>query len=54
MSDQNTTVTLQLSLGVVNYILGCLAKQPFEQVNGLIQEIDKQAVAQLEAQKSEE
>jgi len=47
MSEQTTTIELKLPLPAVNYIMGVLGKQPFEQVADLVQAIREQAIPQL-------
>lgn len=47
MNDQNVTIELKLPLTAVNFIMGMLGKQPFEQVADLIQGIREQAIPQL-------
>lgn len=47
MNEQNVTIELKLPLNAVNYIVGVLGKQPFEQVADLVQAIREQAIPQL-------
>ena len=47
MNDQNVTIELKLPLPAVNFLLGLLGKQPFEQVADLIQGIREQAIPQV-------
>lgn len=47
MNEQNVTIELKLPLPALNYIMGLLGKQPFEQVADLIQGIREQAMPQL-------
>ena len=49
MQTQTTEPTLQLQLPVteVNFILGLVGKQPYDQVAGLIDKIRAQAAPQL-------
>jgi hypothetical protein len=47
--DGNTTISLRLSLDKVNTVLGALSSQPYQQVAGLITDIQQQATAQLQA-----
>lgn len=47
MDEKNVTIELKLPLNAVNYIMGCLGKQPFEQVADLVQAIREQAIPQL-------
>lgn len=47
--DGNTPVTITLSLDKVNNVLGALSAQPYQQVAGLIAEIQLQASTQLKA-----
>lgn len=42
-----TQIELKLPLGAVNYILGALAKAPYEQVADLVQAIKEQAIPQV-------
>jgi hypothetical protein len=42
-----TPIKLELPLGAVNFVLGLLGKQSFEQVADLIQGIREQAMPQL-------
>ena len=44
---EEPTLNLALKLSSVNGILAALGKLPFEQVNGLVQEIVRQANEQL-------
>jgi hypothetical protein len=45
--DGKTPITLNLSLDKVNVVLGSLSAQPYQQVAGLIADIQQQASAQL-------
>jgi hypothetical protein len=47
MDEKTVTIELKLPLPAVNYIMGLLGKQPFEQVADLIQGIREQAMPQL-------
>ena len=47
MDEKNVTIELKLPLNAVNFILGALGKQPFEQVADLVQAIREQAIPQL-------
>jgi hypothetical protein len=47
MDEKTVTIELKLPLPAVNYIVGLLGKQPFEQVADLIQGIREQAMPQL-------
>jgi hypothetical protein len=47
MNDQNVSIKLELPLAAVNFIVGLLGKQPFEQVADLVQGIREQAIPQL-------
>ena len=49
MDEKTVTIELKLPLPAVNYIMGLLGKQPFEQVADLIQGIREQAMPQLPA-----
>jgi hypothetical protein len=50
MTDQElnaTPIKLELPLGAVNFVLGALAKAPYEQVADLVQAIREQAMPQV-------
>ena len=47
MDEKSVNIELKLPLPAVNYIMGLLGKQPFEQVADLIQGIREQAMPQL-------
>jgi hypothetical protein len=47
VDEKTVTIELKLPLPAVNYIMGLLGKQPFEQVADLIQGIREQAMPQL-------
>jgi hypothetical protein len=47
MDEKTVAIELKLPLPAVNYIMGLLGKQPFEQVADLIQGIREQAMPQL-------
>lgn len=47
MDEKAVTIELKLPLNAVNYIMGVLGKQPFEQVADLVQAIREQAIPQL-------
>jgi len=47
--DNNTPITLTVSLEAVNVILGSLGAQPYDRVVGLITNLQQQAAAQLQA-----
>jgi hypothetical protein len=49
MDEKAVNIELKLPLPAVNYIMGLLGKQPFEQVADLIQGIREQAMPQLPA-----
>ena len=42
-----TPIKLELPLGAVNFVLGALAKAPYEQVADLVQAIREQAMPQV-------
>ena len=46
--NENLTIELKLPLNAVNYIMGVLGKQPFEQVADLVQAIREQALPQVQ------
>jgi hypothetical protein len=48
MTEQVQTIKLELPLLAVNYIMSLLIKQPFEQVELLVQDIRNQATGQLQ------
>lgn len=47
-------MTLELNLDEINLIMASLGRQPYEQVEGLIQKIRAQALPQLQAEKAAE
>jgi|688.fasta_scaffold920254_3 hypothetical protein len=47
MDEKTITIELKLPLPALNFIMGLLGKQPFEQVADLIQGIREQAMPQL-------
>jgi hypothetical protein len=51
MNDK--TITIELSLDAINFILESLADRPFRQSAPLIDEIRKQAAPQVEAPEAE-
>lgn len=46
--DESTSVTFTLSLGKVNTVLAALSSLPYQQVAGLITDIQQQATQQLQ------
>lgn len=46
-------VNLSLNVNQLNVILGALGKAPYEAVFGLVEEINKQVIPQLQAQRPE-
>lgn len=46
-------VNLSLNVNQLNVILGALGKAPYEAVFGLVEEINKQVVPQLQAQRQQ-
>lgn len=52
LDDNNIIITLNLTLAKTNILIGALVKQPFEQVAGLIQEIQQQAGPQVMEQQA--
>jgi len=44
-------VTLELNVNQLNVIFGALGKAPYESVFGIVEEINKQVVPQLQAQR---
>ena len=46
--DGNTVITLSLSLDKTNAVLASLSQQPYQQVAGLIADIQQQASMQLQ------
>lgn len=45
---EDKIITLELTIGEVNGILGAVGKMPFEQVSGLVEKIRQQAVPQVQ------
>lgn len=52
LDDNNIIITLNLTLAKTNSVLGALSKMPFEQVAGLITEIQQQAGPQVMEQQA--
>lgn len=48
------TVNLSLNVNQLNVILGALGKAPYEAVFGLVEDINKQVIPQLQAQRQPE
>lgn len=51
---ENKNPNVEISLELVNAVLGYLGKRPFEEVQGLISAVQQQAQASMQAEQAEE